>query len=293
MPTLSTPREIEVHRHESPLGCWEHAAWAPPDLAGVVEAMWYFDGRVAHRRERIFPSGRPELVVHLDDVYREAGVAGGRTYPRVCVTGQMLRPLVIEAPGRRTAVLGVRLEAAGACLVLGGGLHELTNGTADLADVLGPCAAELEERCGAARGAAGRLRTAADWVRARIHRFQAPDPAVAWAAGVIEQAPGRVSISSLRTRTGWSKTRFTTTFREQVGVPPKGLARIARFRRALTLLHDERERLSGIALSCGYYDQAHFGTEFRAMSGVAPSQYRSALRYPNSVSLAEHGPADG
>jgi AraC-like DNA-binding protein len=74
---------------------------------------------------------------------------------------------------------------------------------------------------------------------------------------------------------------------------PSGTRDYVRFRRALTLLHDERERLSGIALSCAYYDQAHFGTEFRAMCGVAPSQYRSALRYPNSVSLAEHGPAAG
>jgi hypothetical protein len=42
---------------DSPLGRWTHAEARPAHLARVVESIWYFDGVVAERRERVFPSG--------------------------------------------------------------------------------------------------------------------------------------------------------------------------------------------------------------------------------------------
>jgi hypothetical protein len=58
------------------------------------------------------------------------------------------------------------------------------------------------------------------------------DPAVAWAAGRIEQSGGAVSIAELRRQTGLSKTRLAEAFRDQIGLAPKLYARVVRFRRA-------------------------------------------------------------
>jgi AraC-like DNA-binding protein len=106
-------------------------------------------------------------------------------------------------------------------------------------------------------------------------------------AGELERRSGAVSIGALRDRTGWSKSRFTALFREQVGVAPKTLARVLRFRRALELVHREEGSLLAIALAAGYYDQAHFNAEFRRLSGFAPTDYLARSRYPESVNLAE------
>ena len=43
-------------------------------------------------------------------------------------------------------------------------------------------------------------------------------PAVAWAAGRIEQSSGAVSIAELRRQTGLSKTRLAEAFRDQIGL---------------------------------------------------------------------------
>lgn len=281
---------IRVERHDSTLGRWLLTRWSPRALASTVSAMWYFEGKLTYPRERHFPNGLFDLIVHLGPVYRQVNGDRREPFSRTCVSGLLLRPEVIEAPPGPSAVLGIELRPAGALRVLGRPLHELTDRTVDLEDVVREAAAELAERCAVAATPKGRLRAAASWIEARLRRGPAPAPAVTWALGELERRAGAISIATLRGHTGWSKTRFNTTFREQIGVPPKTLARILRFRRALDLVDRARTPLSEIALAAGYYDQPHFNAEFRKLSGFAPGEYLARVRYPESVNLAEAVP---
>ena len=54
---------------------------------------------------------------------------------------------------------------------------------------------------------------------------------------------------------------------------PKQLSRILRFRHTSKLLRDGVENLAGLALDCGYYDQAHMIREFRLLAGTSPLRY--------------------
>ncbi|HXU34614.1 MAG TPA: AraC family transcriptional regulator [Thermoanaerobaculia bacterium] len=281
---------IEVQSHDSPLGRWTIAGWRPAHLAGIVEGIWYFEGFVALPRERIFPDGRAELIVHLGPRYGQVEGAGRvDPYPTVCMSGVLLRSNLIEAPPGECAVLGVRLHPAGAYALLGRPLHDLAGITVDLADLISSASADLAERCAEAASPEARLRAAAGWIAERTARAPGADPAVAWTAAEIERQGGAVSISALRERTGWSKSRLAERFKEQIGVAPKVLARIVRFRRALVRLHRQGEggSLADLALRSGYYDQPHFNAEFRELAGFSPGEYLAASRYPESVSLAE------
>jgi AraC-like DNA-binding protein len=252
--------------------------------------MWYFEGKLTIPRERIFPDGRIELIVHLGPVYRHVHDSHTEPYSTCCIAGLLLEPAVIEAPAEPCAVLGIRLHPVGAYALLGQPLHELTNITVDLADLLGSASLDLAERCNAATGAEQRLRTAAAWIAARVNGSAGAHPAVAWSAQEIVRRAGALSIGDLRAHTGWSRNRFTTVFREQIGVTPKTLARIVRFRSALERVHRKEASFVEIALSGGYYDQAHFNSEFRELSGFSPGDYLTALRFPGSASMAEEPP---
>lgn len=279
---------IRVEHHDSALGRWRLARWSPPELTGVVEGIWCFEGRLERLRERHFPDGRLELIVHLGTPYRLVEGASAERFPATCLSGLLLGPELIEAPPEPSTVLGVRLVPAGAFAVLGHPVHTLTGITVDLPDLLAGSARALADACAAAPTPETRVRAAAAWVHGRVRSGPSPDPAVAWMAREIERSHGAVSIGRLRDRTGWSKTRITTTFREQIGVPPKAFARIARFRRALDSVGRSEDPLSRIALDAGYYDQPHFNAEFRELSGFTPSEYRAGHRFPDSVNLAEH-----
>jgi AraC-like DNA-binding protein len=280
---------IQLQTHDSPLGRWTMASWKPRHLAGIVDGLWYFEGFVALPRERIFPDGRADLIVHLGPCYGQ--VEGGQVerFSTVCLSGILLRSNLIEAPPGECAVLGVRLHPVGAYALLGRPLHDLAGITVDLADLASSASVELAERCAEAASPAARLRAAAGWITERVASASGADPAVAWTASEIERQGGAVSIGALRERTGWSKSRLAERFKEQIGVPPKVLARIVRFRRALVRLHRQGEEgsLADLALASGYYDQPHFNAEFRELAGFSPGDYLAASRYPESVSLAE------
>lgn len=276
-----------IEHHDSDLGRWTLARWTPPGLEGVVEGIWYFEGTLTHLRERHFPSGRGEIIVHLGPLYRRVEPRETGAFPTVCVSGLLLGPEVIEAPPGSTAVLGIRLHPVGAYRVLGHTLEPLTGITVDLQELADPDARQLLDRCGAAEGADNRLRAAAAWVAERVRRGPGADPAVDWMVRSLEERHGGVPVGELAGQVGWSRTRLTQTFRRHVGVTPKHFARILRFRRALELVQTPDSPLSGVALDAGYYDQPHFNAEFRELSGVTPSAFRDSRHFPESPSLAE------
>jgi AraC-like DNA-binding protein len=278
---------IVTRQVDCPLGRWTQSQWSPSRLAGLVESFWYFEGKTTFARERNFPNGIYELIVHFGDPYR---VVEGKWTGRcstACFGGLYSGPWVVEAPESAPPVLGIRLHPVGAYALLSSPLCELSGLTVDLQDLAGRAAQELIERCHGAVSGEERLRQAVDWVMERVARSGRADPGIAWIAGEIERRQGAVSIAGLRERAGFSKTRLAETFRAQIGVTPKQYARIHRFRRALALVSAGKEALAEIALTAGYYDQPHLSAEFRELSGFSPREFLAAVRYPESVSVAE------
>lgn len=276
---------MKVTRHDSTLGSWTLARWTPADLSEFVDGVWCFDGSMALLRERHFPLGTLDLIVHLGPVYGHVDHHRVEPFPSSCFSGLLLRPDVIEAPPGRSEVLGIRLRPAGAYALLRRPLHELTGYTVDLRELLPEGTAELEDRCHAEDSPERRVRAAVGWLRERIGA--GPDPEVRWALRRIDESEGSVSIGRLWQNTDWHRTTFTNRFREQVGVAPKHFARIRRFRKAVDLVREGGAPLIDVALTCGYYDQSHFNHEFRGLSGFTPGDYRAQERFPESASVAE------
>ncbi len=281
------------------MGRWVHSECRPPHLRGLVEFIWLFDGSLTCRRERTFPNGLLEIIVHLGERYRVIEERGAWICPTTCLTGLQLGHLVVEAPSHTTKVLGIRLTPAGAYALFSRPMDEVTRLTVDLEDLAGAAASELADRCHDAMTVEACFQRVVRWIDARLARAVRIDPAVAWTVAEIRRLAGAVSITSLRERTGWSRTRLSETFRAQVGVSPKQYARVIRFRHVLDRINagDLALRKGDLSLSkvaladaaheAGYYDQPHMNAEFKELSGFTPSEFLASWRYPNSVSVAE------
>lgn len=269
-----------ITRHGSgPLGCWTLTEVRPRHLSRFIESIWYFEGFVPQTRERHFPNARFALVVQLGPRFCFLKNGTREQCATTCLTGLQTGPTTIESPPQRSFVLGVQLHPAGAYAILGSPVCETSDRMVDLSDLIGRSASELAERCDRAPTPKGRVRCAAQWVAERMARTPSIDPRVAWAASRIEGSHGVAAITCLQDQTGLSKKRFIRAFREQVGLAPKLYARIMRFRRALTLLHNRAGSLTDIALVAGYYDQPHMNLDFRELGGIAPSDYLAIARY--------------
>ncbi|HSJ63434.1 MAG TPA: helix-turn-helix transcriptional regulator, partial [Gemmatimonadaceae bacterium] len=263
---------IQERRIESDLGAWTHSECRPPKLAGMVDLLWHFQGRMTLLRERHFPSGLLGLIVHLGPRYREVEPLPNDTYPLVSIGGLQTSSFLIEAPPGECCVLGVELHPAGARALLRIPLSEITGATVDLEDLVGSEARELADRCAQPPRVRERFRIVVDWIAARALRDASLDPAVTWMAERLARSHGAVPITALQARIGYSRARLANAFRDQVGLTPKRYARVLRFRRALTLLTEARLPFSTLALTAGYYDQPHMNAEFKEFSGFTPGE---------------------
>lgn len=112
---------------------------------------------------------------------------------------------------------------------------------------------------------------------------------VAWAWRQLHDSRGSVAIGVLADEAGCSAKHFIAQFREQLGLPPKALARMLRFDHVVSLL--DRDTIPDwpmLARQCGYYDQAHFIKDFRRFAGVTPGEYHRRLLPGDGGVLADY-----
>ncbi|HEY5861103.1 MAG TPA: helix-turn-helix domain-containing protein, partial [Actinomycetota bacterium] len=71
-----------------------------------------------------------------------------------------------------------------------------------------------------------------------------------------------------------SNTHLAQRFKDLIGVTPKRLARNYRFATTVLSINPAGPIDWGdLAGGAGYFDQAHFGHEFRAFTGLTPTRY--------------------
>jgi AraC-like DNA-binding protein len=235
-----------------------------PDLAPWVEHFWLVEWRL------------PDAVVHVQ-----------RTMPYPCVNlvfdlgcsalfGVMTGPFeyTLQECGR---VLGVRFRAGAFRGFLGQPVWAITDQTAPMAPLFGCDEGEAERRVFAGVGDAGMVAAASALLRAAL---PAPDPALERLARIFELIESEQSVTQVRQLSdlvGLSVRRLQLLFRDYVGVGPKWVIRRKR-------LHDAADQLSNgqsvdlasLAQALGYFDQAHFTSDFEKLVGCPPAHYRRA-----------------
>ncbi len=159
-------------------------------------------------------------------------------------------------------------------------MHELSNNIIGLDELLGRDAVELSECLAAQPSITGRFDLLDHWLTgfAAQRRLREPSAEVVHAWQLLERAGGNTPIEALSTEVGWSRRRLEMRFRDQIGLPPKSIARIFRFHRAVHLLTHSGRPWADVAVECGYWDQAHLNRDFRMFSGRSPRALLSSIQ---------------
>ena len=187
--------------------------------------------------------------------------------------GLFAGPVVMDSPGRAECVQ-VNFTPPGAARFFGVPMSELADAMVTLDDLGDRAIRGLRERLGDEPDPARRLDLVEAFVLRRILAAQPCDPAIAWAYRRIVETTGRVRIAGLAAELGCSRRHLAERFRLQVGLPPKTVARMARFQGALVLSsRAAAPDWADIAAACGYADQAHLTREFGEFAGLPPSAW--------------------
>jgi AraC-like DNA-binding protein len=74
-----------------------------------------------------------------------------------------------------------------------------------------------------------------------------------------------------------NRRKLERDFDFHVGISPKFLQRILRFRSTITHFYKSNNRnLTALAYDCGYFDQAHFINDFKEFTGLSPKKFFSS-----------------
>lgn len=222
---------------------------------------WDLRGRPPHDSEVL-----SQPMIHLTVEPARAEVTG-------IVRGKFVRR--VEGEGW---VFGAAFHPGGFYPFVGFPLSRLVDRTAPL-DVLGLDARALQAEMLACPDHPARALVLEQHLRARL---PAQDDAVALVKRIVAEVasdPEITRVDELVARFGLGKRALQRLFHQYVGIGPKWVIQRARLQEAAARLQSgEAPSLAALAASLGYFDQAHFIKEFKAVIGKAPADYVRSLQ---------------
>jgi AraC-like DNA-binding protein len=250
-------------------------------LRPFIEFLWFYDGFAPlHTREKLLPDASMELIIDLREHPKRLWDANdpnrATEFRKSWLSGMHTGFIIIDAsPG---SMMGVHFRPGGARPFFRAPLSEFTNNVVPFECVVGARADALRDHLLAAEPYTHKFAILQAFLLETARGGLVPDSMV---SGMLPQVlrSGRL-MKELAAEAGVSSRRFIQEFEDQVGLRPKQLQQISRFQRAVQGLHRQswsKVDWAGVAVECGYYDQAHFINDFQRFSGHTPGDF---LRQP-------------
>lgn len=272
---MAGERRVRLSAHEHELGAWWRARRSPdPRLAGLLqrELVGYGHSRLGFGSWLEPP--RPELTLMID--LEGAISADGIALPAAWVGG-LSDTYTLVGVGERYGSIDLKLDPLGAYSLLGIPLPELGGACVALDSVFGEAGRSLAEQLRELEDWDARFDLLETFLVARLEAGPVPDPAVAWAWRRLRETGGQIRITELAAELGCSRRYLLTRFREQVGLPPKTVARLLRFADVRHRIERDPGGWADIAFAAGYADQSHLVREFQQLAGTTPTDFVARL----------------
>jgi AraC-like DNA-binding protein len=187
-----------------------------------------------------------------------------------CVlSGLQASPALIAHDGNQEGV-AIELTPLGSRTLFAMPASELWDLSVEFTDVVGATGSELWERLQPATTWDARFRACDD----TLLRLVREDEVARRAAALLDDPGGYGRQDAGGTETGYSRQHLARRFRREFGLTPKLAARVVRFERARRMLQSVPSFVSitQVAMSSGYYDQAHLYRDFSELAGCTPSE---------------------
>lgn len=236
------------------------------DLAPFVEHFWLVawtlpDG-VTHVQRTL-----PRHAIHL--VFDE-----GRTAIFGVMTGAF--EYTLQGSGR---VLGISFRPGAFRAFLRAEVQSITDRQLPLSAVFACDDVQAERSVLDAADDAGMVAAASAFLRRAL---PVPDPEVERIAAILKTIESNADITQvqqLADQIGLSVRKLQMLFKDYIGASPKWIIRRKRLLDASDLLAQGSDiDLSALAQQLGYYDQAHFTTDFEKLVGKPPADYRRSCK---------------
>ncbi|MBV8437330.1 MAG: AraC family transcriptional regulator [Silvibacterium sp.] len=262
----------------------------PPPLGWFVKCFWCWEGAPqAHAKEQLMPNGELAIIFNLRDeplrIYDARDLNQSDSFGYAVLSGPRTRPFVIDT-AQEDRVFGIEFQPGGSFPFFRVPTSEFSDTEVSLECLWRASVNEIRERLLASLDIDSMFAVTQSILMRHTVRPLELHPGVMFALHRFCAQP-QTTVASVIDRIGLSHRRFAQLFNNQVGLTPKSFSRVQRFQRVLHTVHRASNiDWTGVALDCGYYDQAHFIHDFQEFSGFTPTVYAArATEHLNHVPL--------
>ena len=232
-----------------------------PDLAHQIETCLFISG--GEGSGKVLYEFLPDPSMSL--VFRSSSAMS-----RVVLLGPATRTYCAEVDGS-SDYLCLRFRPGQAPRIADAHPAELVDSYMEIDKIRGETVASLADRLHFLPDAASRKRLMEDLVRGALPLVR--DERCRQAAALLESHGGDLHVTELADELGLHVRSVERLFLNQLGLPPKRLNRLIRFRHLIASFRSGGfENLADLAHACGYADQSHMIREFGELTGRLPGE---------------------
>ena len=240
------------------------------------------DSNIDAQGVTVFPTPHGQMVFSYGDPSYEKWF-GGSLSPSPCfaVGGYANKAVEYYSPGK-VGVIMVGFKPWGIQSFLDFELKHINNSNSDMNLHFGKETVFVEEMLHEAVGIAQRIRIVEAFLAGKLRR-PVIDQTMVHAVNLIAQSKGAMPVSLLAKECYMGRRNFLRRFESCMGINPKMFSRIVRFQHVFAAMDAQQEKMDWgqISFEAGYFDQAHFITDFKEFSGMTPVQFQESARPTN------------
>jgi AraC-like DNA-binding protein len=246
-------------------------------LQPYVKFFYYFEHQSQsndERFERVTPDGTIELNFSLEAPFERKENNENISLKNFSYIVSRLYAHYYVKPKGKVRFIGVRFYPWGIHPFLKIPMTELADRIHTLDDIFGKEPYEVQMRINETTCQIDAFRIVEEFLIKRLSDCNAPDKMVIDLSRKICNLPNRSGLSVLLENYALSNRRVEQRFKQSIGISPKGFLKLIRFQRALnTIYTTDKSNLTSVTYESGYFDQSHFIRDFKAFTGITPSEY--------------------
>jgi len=257
-------------------------------IARYVSSIDYIEGNTIGTG---LPKTGMSMVFNLADpfkLYSDASFDQFELYKKYWIAGFQMHARHVENFGQSKMIV-IQFKTLGAFAFFKEPLHLFTDNYLEL-DLLEKKGVDevwskLNESCTNEE----KFQIAEDFLMCNLQGGKARNIKLIDLAGQILMSEPDASVAAVCDEFKISRKHLNHLFKKNLGVSPKSLHILSRFRRSLELLTASKStNLTSQAYKLQYFDQAHFSKEFKKLAGMQPSSYAKLMDTTPSLKSVPH-----
>jgi len=254
-----------------------------PALQKYIEKMWFFkstDKLPTEDIKLVVPNGNLKLAIS----YQNGMVANinSKTFESkeqdITLTGLVDVPVILGAEeDTYTETIGIEFTPQGAYRFFHFNLNEIQNQICPLSDLIGSKGKQLTRQIADTASPQQKIILIQQFLVRQL-LLHDEDLIFEYCVEKIQVSRGTITVKELEKKTGYSSRWLNMKFTEKLGVSPKNLSSVIRFRQYYQALinHDEKSFFRNDFYNL-YYDQSHFIKAFKRFTGLLPTRFEKGI----------------